>query len=252
MLSKTFKHARDVNIKLDSRTHVYNIRLNGKLEKGFTSVTSLIKQSFPPFDRRGALKSVRKSGNPKYDGMTDPQILALWNSSGREAASLGTQLHEDIESFFNGMPLEQMRISPEHGQFKEFWSDHEKSLVPYRTEWEVYHEEAKLAGSIDMVFVDKDHNYFIYDWKRTKKINPDGNYGKFGRGHASTLPDSSYWHYALQLNTYQYILESKYNLKIKGLYLVRMHPDSEAYDKIHLPDLQHIVRNVIRERCISA
>jgi ATP-dependent exoDNAse (exonuclease V) beta subunit len=229
---------------------VYNIRLNGKLERGFTSVTSLIKKNFAPFDKKGALKAVRKNGNPKYEGMTDAQILAMWSSSGREAASLGTQLHEDIESFFNGTPLEQMRVSPEHTQFKEFWSDHMNTLVPFRTEWEVYHEEAKLAGSIDMVFVDKEDNYFIYDWKRTKQIKPDGNYGKFGREHAKDLPDSNYWHYALQLNTYQYILESKYDLKIKGLYLVRMHPDSETYDKIILPDLQHIVQNVFRERCI--
>ena len=133
----------------------------------------------------------------------------------------------------------------EDEQFIAFWTDHKDTLNPHRTEWEIYHEGACLAGSIDMVFQDKNGKFHIYDWKRTKKIDPDGNFGKFGRGLARDVPDCNYLHYALQLNIYKYILEDKYGLEIEDLYLVRMHPDADEYEKIKLPDLSRLVGSII-------
>ena len=37
------------------------------------------------------------------------------------------------------------------------------------------------------------------------------------------LPDSNFWHYSLQLNTYKYMLEKNYNKKVNGMYLVCLH-----------------------------
>ena len=50
------------------------------------------------------------------------------------------------------------------------------------------------------------------------------------------LPDSNYWHYALQLNTYKMILEHKYGKKITGLYLVCLHPENvyKSYQRIEV------------------
>ena len=75
-----------------------------------------------------------------------------------------------------------------------------------------------------MVFKDQRGKYHIYDWKRTKKIDPDGNFGKFGRGLARDVPDCNYWHYTLQLNLYKHILESKYGMKIDRMYLMEFYP----------------------------
>jgi len=64
------------------------------------------------------------------------------------------------------------------------------------------------------------------------------------------LPDSNYWHYALQLNTYRGLIESKYGKKVKELFLVRLHPDAEdkTYDLIKLPilndELTHLWESV--------
>jgi hypothetical protein len=64
------------------------------------------------------------------------------------------------------------------------------------------------------------------------------------------LPDSNFWHYALQLNTYKIILERKYEKKIKDLYLVRLHPDTEEnnYDLIQLPNLSKEIVELFIER----
>jgi CRISPR/Cas system-associated exonuclease Cas4 (RecB family) len=62
------------------------------------------------------------------------------------------------------------------------------------------------------------------------------------------LPDSNFWHYAMQLNTYKVILEEKYGKKVTELYLVRLHPDAEEknYELIQLPDLSNEVRGLFQ------
>jgi hypothetical protein len=62
------------------------------------------------------------------------------------------------------------------------------------------------------------------------------------------LPDTNYWHYALQLNLYKYILETKYDKKITDLYIIVLHPEAQNYQRIKLPDLQSEVAELIMER----
>jgi len=64
------------------------------------------------------------------------------------------------------------------------------------------------------------------------------------------MPDSNFWHYALQLNTYKFILEEKYNKKIRDLYLVRLHPDIEekTYELIKLPNLVKELNELSQDR----
>ena len=66
------------------------------------------------------------------------------------------------------------------------------------------------------------------------------------------MPDSNFWHYSLQLNTYKAILERKYNKKITCLRLVRIHPncEDETYELINVPDLKRDVEELfsLRER----
>ena len=54
------------------------------------------------------------------------------------------------------------------------------------------------------------------------------------------MPDTNFWHYALQLNLYKTILEEQYNKKVTDLYLVCMHPDNitMTYDRIQVPILK--------------
>ena len=121
------------------------------------------------------------------------------------------------------------------------------NLKPYRTEWMIYHEDVKISGSVDMIYENEDGTLSIYDWKRAKNITRINNWNKFALPpEICHLPDSNFWHYALQLNTYKVILEDKYGKKVKDLYLVRLHPDAEEknYELIQLPDLSNEVREL--------
>jgi ATP-dependent exoDNAse (exonuclease V) beta subunit len=131
-----------------------------------------------------------------------------------------------------------------------FINDH-PHLKPYRTEWLVYNEDVKISGSIDMVYENPDGTLSIYDWKRAKNITRINNFNKFAlSAQVCHLPDSNFWHYALQLNTYKAILEQKYDKTIKDLFLVRLHPDAEEknYELIPLPDLKREITELFSER----
>jgi len=134
--------------------------------------------------------------------------------------------------------------------FINFIKDH-PHLTPYRTEWTVWHEDVKISGSIDMIYENPDGTLSIYDWKRAKNITRINQYNKFALPpQICHLPDSNFWHYALQLNTYKAIIEQKYGKNVKDLFLVRLHPDAEEknYELIQLPDLSVEIKDLFEER----
>ena len=179
----------------------------------------------------------------KYYGMTKKEIKDLWNKNGKEASEAGTKMHYDIECYYNG--IYNNNDSLEYKYFLDFAKNH-SHLKPYRTEWMVYHEEYKIAGSIDMVFENDDGTLSIYDWKRCKDIVKVNSWGKFSHNPLiDHIPDTNYWHYALQLNTYKYILESKYDKIVKALYLVCLHPEKKDYIKIKIPVLETEIKSLL-------
>ena len=100
-----------------------------------------------------------------------------------------------------------------------------------------------------MVFKCDDETYEIYDWKRCKEITKVSKFNKWMK-HPSIdhLPDTNYWHYALQLNTYKAILMEKYGMKVGKLYLVALHPDNDRYLRIPVVDLQNEIRILFNDR----
>lgn len=64
------------------------------------------------------------------------------------------------------------------------------------------------------------------------------------------LPDSNYWHYCLQLNTYKAIIEEKYGKKVDEMYLVCLHPENKnkSYQRIKVEDLQKEVGELFKLR----
>ena len=240
MLSVKNQHPRDLEITFDEGPHIYTI--NG--DSLYTSVTTFNHSHFEHFDADKIINNMMKNSEKwrknKYYGMTKEEIKQLWNNNGKEASEAGTKMHYDIECYYNGCPNEN--YSQEYKYFLEFAKIHE-NLIPYRTEWMVFHEEYKIAGSIDMIFENDDGTLSIYDWKRCKDIAKTSNWNKYSHNKLiDHIPDTNYWHYCLQLNTYKYILENKYDKTIKDMYLVCLHPDKKKYEKIKVCDLQNEVK----------
>ena len=78
----------------------------------------------------------------------------------------------------------------------------------------------------------------IYDWKRSCKLKEKTNPFRNMLSPLDHLPDTNYWHYAMQLNIYRHILETKYGKTIVGMYLVGIHPDLTGFQQEKVPFLK--------------
>lgn len=186
----------------------------------------------------------------KYHGKTADEIKAEWDANGRDASALGTRLHHDIECFYTDIPLQTPNTTPEYQYFLNFHEDH-KHLPPFRTEWMIYDEQSKIAGSVDMLYSDPDNptSLHMYDWKRCKEIVKSSAFGKSALNPLiEELPDTNYWHYCLQLNLYKYIIERNYGYTVEDMYLVVLHPNNANYQKIKVIDLQQQIQLLIGEK----
>ncbi len=242
-------HPRDEFITFDEGPHIYTV--HG--EQGYTSVTTWVHHHFSHFDADAIIDKMMKSRNwkdpsYKYYGMTREEIKAMWDKNRDQASGAGTKMHYDIECFYNEMPVENDSL--EYSYFKRFVADFPE-LKAYRTEWMVYYEELKLSGSIDMIFELPDGTLQIYDWKRCKEIAHESAFGKCALTPCiSHFPDTNFWHYSLQLNTYKKILEEKYGKQISGMYLICIHPDNprKTYERIEVPHLEKEMNMLFEER----
>ena len=102
-----------------------------------------------------------------------------------------------------------------------------------------------------MVFEKTDGHLLIYDWKRCKEITKTNGFNKWGNKECiEHLPDTNFWHYSLQLNTYKTILEEKYDKIVDELYLVCLHPENKNkdYQMIKVANLQEEVQDLFKIR----
>jgi len=280
MLAIKNKHPMDSRIQFEESTHIYTI--DG--DTSFTSVTTFVHHQFPAFHAEEVIKSLlaekKANGRPnenkyrkeaivnlleKHQNLSQMEATALINDTKstyykaaadaiatkwKETSTSGTKIHADIEYFYNDLPQENDSI--EYRFFEAFRKDFERDFPqyrPYRTEWTVFHKELKIAGSIDMVFENvEDGTLMIYDWKRVKSIEYDSYGGEGGLGKCADLPNTNFWHYSMQLNTYRAILESEYGKTVSKLMLVRLYPDAPNYELHECHDLRDRVAELFEER----
>lgn len=278
ILSSRHGHTRDKNLVFDEPSHKYTITTDPKSK--YTSVTTWNHSHFPHFDADKIIEKMMKGKNwnpeNKYWGLTAEQIKQQWADNGSAVSGAGTDMHFDIECFMN-QELVDEDDQPHpytHEDLLEVYDDEQSQgipppnlseewqyflqfvkafphLKPYRTEWMVYHEDLKLAGSIDMVYENSDGTLAIYDWKRAKEISKVNSFKETATTECiNHLPNTNFWHYSLQLNTYKAILEEKYGKKITDLYLVRLHPNNpkKTYDLIKCADLSNEIRDLFEHR----
>lgn len=248
---------RDSCIQFLPIEHIY--LYNG--QEQFIPVSSIIACFFKPFDSfywsqyKADLRHVPQG-----------QVLEEWDVKGACSRDVGTFMHLQIENYYKGLPYQQkylfkykgkyvhkeelINLECEYMQFMEFLRKHE--FKPFRTEWTIYDEELKIAGTIDMIH--KRRNVFdIYDWKRSHRIvNFMGepivinNYGEKGLDELHQIEDTPYWHYCIQQNLYRYILEKNYGIKVEKMYLVVFSDNTNKYSKLDVPYMDEAIASIIK------
>lgn len=233
------KHERDEHISFEAGPHLYTIK--GLDKRAFISVTTWNHSHFAVFDADRIITNMMQGKGwikSKYYGKSREEIKAGWDIGRDEAAGAGTNMHYQIECYYNTGVHNSNNDSIEYAYFKNFINAC-PNLKPYRTEWMIYHEELCLAGSIDMVYENPDGTLMIYDWKRAKDIKKTDGFAKYALTDCiNHIPDTNFWHYTLQLNTYKAILEEKYGKMVTKLALVCLHPSKKNFEVITVPVLK--------------
>lgn len=248
---------RDEKLHFEESTHTYTVDGLGI----FTSVSNIISQFFKPFDAEGI--SLRKChDNP----IAAAALREEWAAKGQISSVCGTHMHAQIENFLNTGAQPKLDCHVEyHGDYVQLdkhisiateWEYfqrfcHENQFTPFRTEWGVYDDDTRMAGTIDLLCECPDGTYEIFDWKRSNRIDPqEVNRWNSGINGLEFLSDTVYHHYCLQQNLYRYILERNYGIAISRMNLVVLHPDYPSYRRVLLPRMDKEI-DIIVARLLS-
>lgn len=227
-------HYRDVNISLrDSHYYLQSSELLG--------ITRVVNNFFPQFDADywAGIKA-------PLLGKSKEQLLEEWEQKRIESAHAGTKLHQKIDDYYHHRTIQAE--DKDFVLFKQFAEAYK--LNPYRNEWAVYDEDSNIVGVVDLLDY-SNGNYILYDWKRSAKIVEGGQpikenkFGEFGLRPFEKIPNTDYWHYALQLSFYRYILEKNYGISIKESRLVVLHPTLNLPVVLTTPYMLDEVRKII-------
>lgn len=228
-------HVRDCRLSFDAESHRY--MCDGR---EFTSVTNFVEQYFVPFDAEKWAPRVAVR-----EGVSVEEILDRWEREGQRARDLGTRMHDKIERYYlgddDGDDTDAFRL------FREF--ARHNTLYPYRTEWRIFHEDHDIAGTLDFLERRPDGTFVLWDWKRSAKL-VDGQgrlvcasrFGQMGLEPLHAVQDVAYWHYALQLSVYRFVLEERYGIGVSRMRLGVFHPD---YDKAWVVDVPYMRDHVV-------
>ena len=232
-------HPRDSRLLFDPESHTYYIE-----GRPLKSVTTLVEECFPQFD---ALYWAHRKA--PQEGLTPEELMAKWEAEACRARDLGTTMHVKIERYYlgedSGDDTDAYRL------FRCFAAVNR--LYPFRTEWRIYLEEYGIAGTLDFLERTPDGTYNIYDWKRSRKlinrfgmVEATSPFRRTGSHTISHLPDCSYYHYALQVSVYRYILEQKYGINVNKMRLGVFHPSYSGYYIVDLPYLRNEVISILK------
>lgn len=231
-------HVRDRRLHFDAGDHTYSVdAADGSGTIQCESVTTIVDSLFEKFD--ADYWAARKATPEK----TAEMLKTEWEENARRASELGSQLHDRVERHYLGEePEPDALCDPAFRNFLAF--NRAWELVPFRSEWRIFSEKFRVAGTLD--FLERRNGVFnLWDWKRSSKVvnafgQPlaDGFRGKCGTSrHIAHIPDTSYWHYALQLSLYRYILECEYDIRVRKAMLGIFHP---CYDRPWVAEVPYL------------
>jgi len=190
---------RHHEIHFDEEAHTYT---KGSID--FGSVTNFIGKYHEEFNKEKVANKISRG-----DELKKAKLIYDWSVS----APWGTYIHRLLELYALGFAVD----SEDH-QFLEGKKIYDEIIEEgwklFAPELRVYHEEFKLCGTCDLVFINEKGDLFLADWKTCKSIEKTGFMGKRFFNPVSDLGDCKLMKYSLQLSIYQKMIEDKSDHKI--------------------------------------
>lgn len=245
------KNPRGAEIIFEELAHTYRSTINGQ-EIKYTSGTGFVGQYFPPFDPTG---EITKRCAAK-EGITVEEIQAKWKKKGQDSCRFGTRCHEVCEDVELGRTIQN---TAQNVKEEETFKQAIKMATAFRSrlnilgvEKIVFDPGLRISGTIDLFGQSrKDGTYIIIDHKTNASIDTENKYNKFALDPISHVPDLNFYHYALQLNLYEYLLKfGSYVPKDAKFKLFLNHLTETSAKLIELPDMQSEIREMLIDHLI--
>lgn len=250
-----------MSIAFNDKDHSYT-SIDGENIK-WISVTSLISHFKQPFDAKEVAKKVSKNKNSKWFGLEPKEIEKIWNAEANRAVTLGTFYHNQREQDLCALAsieregtivpiIPPVPLSPEGLKY----APNQKLDSGVYPEHLVYLKSAGICGQSDLVEV-VNGKVNIVDYKTNKEIKMESYKNWEGVSQKMSYPvnnldDCSFYHYALQLSTYMYMI-LKHNPKLKPGFMHIHHvifeiesEDDNGYPIIKYNDLGDPVVSEVR------
>ncbi len=233
-----------MSIIFNAEDHSYK-SLDSSEDIRWISVTSLVSQFKEPFDSEKVAARVSKSKKSKWYGLEPKKILALWKAESERALTLGTFYHNQREDDLcslssierEGLPIPVYKPIID-GEKKK--APEQKLTDGIYPEHMVYLKSAGICGQSDLVEVVNSRVHII-DYKTNKEIVKESfkdweGMSKKMLSPLDSLDDCNFYHYALQLSIYMYII-IKHNPKLKpgNIFIHHIKFEEEGKDEYGYP-----------------
>ena len=190
------------------------------------SVTTVIGFFKQPFDAKAISKKSSKKNSPtnKWFGMTPEEIQEVWKAEAKRATDLGTWYHDQREKdllacdTINRHDAVLPVVSPLSNEKGYKIASSQKLISGIYPEHLVYLRSVGVCGQSDLVEI-AHGKIHILDYKTNKEIKTESFKNWEGisqkmKEPVSHLDDCNYFHYALQLSAYMYMIQ-KHNPKLE-------------------------------------
>jgi hypothetical protein len=233
-----------MSIVFNAADHSYK-SLDNTEDINWVSVTSLISTFKKPFDAEKVAARVTKSQKSKWYGIPPEKILELWKNEADRATTLGTYYHNQREydlCSLASMEKEGVTIPVykpiEENNLKR--APEQKLTDGIYPEHMVYLKSAGICGQSDLVEV-VNNKVYIIDYKTNKEIKTESFKNWEGISDKLMYPvdhldDCNFYHYALQLSIYMYII-LKHNPRLSPgtIYIHHVLFEEEGKDEFGYP-----------------
>jgi hypothetical protein len=212
-----------MSIVFNAADHSYK-SLSSEENISWTSVTSVVSAFKKPFDAKKTAEKVSKNKKSKWFGIDPVLIQQIWTNEADRSTTLGTWYHNQREDDLcslasierEGVTVPVFKPSGENNGIRV--APNQKLEPGVYPEHMVYLKSAGLCGQSDLVEV-VNGKVNITDYKTNKKIDTESYVNWEGIPDkmlppVDSLDDCHFYHYALQLSIYMYII-LKHNPKLK-------------------------------------
>lgn len=223
------------------------------------SVTRLIEEYSNPFDQQAIAEKVAIKDNKSVS-----EVLEEWEYKKNFACEKGSTCHEYAQSIWSGKEYNELlfdgsieyltAVNKIQAQAMNFWKDFKDKFIHIQDEQLVGSEEYNICSAVDHLFLDKDGNVWLIDYKTNsilKGYNDDEKNRKYTKKMLiplQNIKDDSLNHYYLQLSIYKYLIEKYTNIKIYKTMIVYMSENIEKYELIETPYLEEETKEILEIR----